>query len=138
MHEKSSRNAGDRFDDLRPGDDLGELRVTVSEAANRRYHEAAGVSHPALSAGALYPPIAANLTILLFQQVCADAVLQTRERLRCHRRAQAGTPLVVTGRITQRFVKRGREYADVEVDVADEAGALIWTSVATFTPAAAR
>ena len=35
------------------------------------------------SDGALYPPIAANLTILMFQKTCADAVLHTRQRLRC-------------------------------------------------------
>ena len=65
-------------------------RSTVSAAANERYWRAAGVDHPALAAGALYPPIAANLTVLCFGQLCPDAMIQTRQRLRCHR--VASTP----------------------------------------------
>ena len=125
------------FAALAPGTVLPPLSLTVSAEANRRYHEAAGVVHPALQAGALYPPIAANLTILLLQQTCHEAVLHTRQRLRSHRRAEAGTPLVVTGRVGDCFEKRGRWYMEVEATVSDEAGDPIWTSVATFTPTAA-
>src|SRR5262245_475403 len=37
------------------GTELGPLRVTVSPAANERYWASAGVDHPALREGALYP-----------------------------------------------------------------------------------
>ena len=84
MHDSTSS-----FADLAPGQVLGPLHLTVSPEANRRYFEAAGVSHPSLAAGALYPPIAANLTILLLQQTCAEPVLHTRQRLSCHRAAPA-------------------------------------------------
>ena len=100
----------------RPDQPLGPLRLTISAAANERYWRAAGVDHPALAAGALYPPIAANLTILCFQQTCPDAMIQTRQRLQCHRRAHAGAELVTTGRVVARYEKRGREYVDIEVD----------------------
>ncbi len=94
--------------------------------------------HPALEAGALYPPIVANLTVLCFGQVCADAMIQTRQILRCHRRVDAGTELVTTGRVTQRYDKRGRTYVDVETTVAtaDAPGEPVWTSEVSFTPAA--
>lgn len=129
---------GSVFDPLPPGTSLGTLDVTVSPAANERYWRAAGVDHDALRAGALYPPIAANLTILLFQRSCGAAMIQTRQRLRCHRAEHAGTPLVVTGRILDRYEKRGRAYLDVEAVVAAEArpDEPIWTSTVTFTPAA--
>src|SRR5436309_14833533 len=105
------------FSEMTPGTLLDPLRLTVSATANERYWRAAGVEHPALVAGALYPPIAANLTVLCFAQVCPDAMIQTRQHLRCHRRAEAGVELVTTGQVTQRYEKRGRTYVDVATTV---------------------
>jgi hypothetical protein len=126
------------FSALPAGADLGELRVTVSATANERYWRAAGVDDSALRAGALYPPIAANLTVLLFGAVCRDAVIQTRQHLRCHRRADAGIELVTTGRVVDAYEKRGRAYVDVEARVAtaDAPDHPLWDSAVTFTPAA--
>ena len=120
------------------GTELGALRLTVSAAANERYWRAAGVDHPALAAGALYPPIAANLTVLCFAQVCPDAMIQTRQHLRCHRRVPAGVELVTTGKVSRRYEKRGRTYVDVEtvVATADAPDAPVWSSEVSFTPAA--
>jgi hypothetical protein len=123
----------DRFGGARPGDRLGPLRFTVSAEANRRYWAAAGVDHRALRAGALYPPIAANLTILLFQTVAPKPLLHTAQRLRCHRRGAVGTELTVSGSVVERYEKRGREYAVVEARVSLAGGEALWTSVATFT-----
>lgn len=126
------------FAEMAPGTVLGPLALTISEAANRRYWQAAGVEHPALAAGALYPPIAANLTVLCFAQVCPDAMIQTRQNLRCHRRVDAGVELVTTGRVARRYEKRGRTYIDVETTVATAAAPAdtVWTSEVSFTPAA--
>src|SRR6478736_1075673 len=98
---------------LAPDQPLGPMRLPISAAANERYWRAAGVDHPLLGAGALYPPIAANLTILCFQQTCPDAMIQTRQRLQCHRRAPAGGDLITFGRVVARYEKRGREYVDI-------------------------
>jgi hypothetical protein len=126
------------FSQLRPGQEFGELRLTVSAAANERYWRAAGIDHPALRAGALYPPIAANLTVLLFGGVCPDPVIQTRQHLRCHRRTDADVELVTTGRVVDAYEKRGRAYVDVEATVAtaDAPNTPLWASSVTFTPAA--
>jgi hypothetical protein len=120
------------------GDRLGPFEITISPAANERYWRAAGVSHPRLVAGALYPPIAANLTVLCFQQHCPHPMIQTHQHLQCHRVEQAGTPLAVTGAVRRRYEKRGREYVDVEVVVCATArpDEPIWTSTVHFTPAA--
>ena len=122
---------------LEVGEPLGPFEVTVSPAANERYWRAAGVEHPLLASGALYPPIAANLTILMFQQRCPHAMIQTRQLLRCHRVEQAGTALVATGRVVARYEKRGREYVDVEATITSAArpGEALWTSTVSFTPA---
>jgi hypothetical protein len=122
-----------RFGGAAVGDRLGPVTFTVSATANERYWAAAGVDHPALRAGALYPPIAANLTILLFQTVAPKPLLHTAQRLTCHRRGEAGSSLTVAGVVLERYVKRGREYAVVEAVVALEDGSPLWTSVATFT-----
>jgi hypothetical protein len=117
---------------------LGPFACTVSAAANERYWRAAGVSHPALEAGALYPPIAANLTILMFLETCPHPMIQTSQVLQCHRAVDAGTPLVVTGHVTARYEKRGRAYVDVEANIATAAAPdePVWTSTVSFTPTA--
>ncbi len=125
------------FDRLVPGTLIGPLTLAVSREANERYWSSAGVDHPSLRAGALYPPIAANLTILAVQTVVDDALLQTAQRVVCHRRADAGVELTVTGRVTERFEKRGRDYAVVTAEVTLLDGAPLWTSVATFCAAGA-
>ena len=126
------------FSELTRGTVLGPLRLTVSAAANERYWRAAGVDHPTLAAGALYPPIAANLTVLCFAQLFPDAVIQTRQHLRCHRRVTAGVELVTTGRVARRYEKRGRSYVDVETTIvaADAPDDPVWTSELSVTPAA--
>lgn len=121
-----------RFGGAVPGQPLGPVEFAVSEAANDRYWAAAGIDHPARRAGSLYPPMAANLTILLFQTVATRPLLHTAQRLVTHRMIRAPLTVTVTGIVTDRFEKRGREYAIVEVTVAHDA-APIWTSIATFT-----
>jgi hypothetical protein len=133
MHDLSNT-----WSSLAPDQPLGPMRLTISVAANERYWRAAGVDHPLLRAGALYPPIAANLTVLCFQQTCPDAMIQTRQRLKSHRIAQAGTDLVTFGRVVARYEKRGRDYVDIEVAVitTDAPDQPLWTSWVTFTPTA--
>jgi hypothetical protein len=129
---------GTGFTELAPGTVLEPLRLTISAAANERYWRAAGADHPVLGAGALYPPIAANLTVLCFGRLCPDPVIQTRQLLRSHRRVDAGAELVTTGRVTARYTKRGREYVDVETTIATSSAPdePVWTSLVSFTPAA--
>ena len=123
------------FSELEAGTPLEPFAVEISAAANDRYWDGAGVQHPLRTAGALYPLIAANLTILTFGRLCAEAMIQTRQRLVCHRRADAPATLVTTGRISERYERRGREYVVVETMVrADESP--LWSSTVVFTPAA--
>jgi hypothetical protein len=123
------------FRDLEVGTVLGPLTLAVSQAANERYWSSAGVDHPALRAGALYPPIAANLTVLLVQTVFDRPLLQTAQEVRAHRRADAGVELTTTGTVTDRFEKRGRDYLVVTAEIALPDGESLWTSVATFCEA---
>src|SRR5215475_12061229 len=107
--EEGSPGVSSAWDELHPGQALGPLRLTVSAEANERYWRAAGADHPRLRAGALYPPIAANLTILCFQLTVPDAMIQTRQRLVCHRAALSGGELITTGTVADRYEKRGRD-----------------------------
>src|SRR6478736_6305874 len=92
---------------------FGSVTYAVSEAANDRYWRAAGIEHPARDAGVLYPPMAANLTILAFQTIAPDPLLHTAQTLTSHAIGHAPADLVVTGRVSGRFAKRGREYIEV-------------------------
>jgi hypothetical protein len=121
---------------LAEGVELGPLPLTVSEAANDRYWAGVGIEHPARQAGWLYPPMAANFTVLLVQSRLTEPLLHTAQRLECHRGRQAPADLVVKGVVTRRFVKREREYMVVEAVVSVVGAEPLWTSIATFTPVA--
>ncbi len=71
------------------GQALGPITIDVSAEASDRYWRAAGIDAPARDAGLLFPPMAANLTILLFQTIASRALLHTKQRLVCHRRPPA-------------------------------------------------
>jgi hypothetical protein len=143
------------------GTPLAPFTVEISAAANDRYWDGAGVEHPLRRAGALYPLIAANLTVLTFARLCPDAMIQTRQRLVCHRRADAPATLRTTGTVSERYERRGRTYIVVETEISlDEdvpaplvasacgapfeasllpsvaAAPILWTSTVVFTPAA--
>jgi hypothetical protein len=124
------------FADLEPGMPLPPLTLAISAAANDRYWDGAGVEHPLRTAGALYPLIAANLTVLAFGGLCADPVIQARQRLVCHRRAHAPATLLTTGAIADRYERRGRTYVVVDAAIALDDGDPLWSSSVVFTPAA--
>lgn len=123
------------FAALEVGQLLGPLPLTVSAAGNVRYWNAAGVDAAPLRAGALYPPIAANLTVLLLQTATSRPVLQVGQRIVNRRVVKADTPLVIEGLVTERFARRGREYAVVHAAIRTAGpgdGEPLWASVATF------
>jgi hypothetical protein len=123
------------FSQVAAGAPLEPFTLAISAAANDRYWDGAGIEHPLRRAGALYPLIAANLAVLSFARLCPDAMIQTRQRLQCHRRADAPATLRTTGRVSERYERRGRTYivVDTEVAVDDEP---LWSSLVVFTPAA--
>ena len=118
------------------GATLPPYTVAVSPAANDRYWRSAGIDHPTLRAGALYPPLAANLVILTVQQVDLTALLHTRTRLVAHRIAHAPAELTVTAWVTDRYERRGRRYVVLTADVTtSESPEPIWTATNTVTAA---
>jgi hypothetical protein len=119
------------------GTTFGPVRYEVSEAANDRYWEGAGLVHPARTAGFLYPPMAANLTILAFQTVVPAPLLHTHQTLVAHGAAHAPAALVVAGVVSRRFAKRGREYVEVATEIGTDDDLHLWTSIATFVEAGA-
>jgi acyl dehydratase len=120
--------------DCGPGTPIGPHRVTLRPEANERYWRAAGLDHPVLAAGAAYPLVCANATVLAWLDTCPTPVIQTRQRLRTHRLVATPVELETTGSVVERSERRGREYAVVRVDVATVDGDLVWTSEVDFTP----
>jgi acyl dehydratase len=123
------------FAQIAAGTPLEPFELEISAAANDRYWDGAGVEHPLRTDCVLYPLIAANLTVLTFNQLCAEAMIQTRQRLVCHRRADAPATLRTTGFVSERYERRGRDYIVVETEV-HERGTTVWSSTVVFTPAA--
>ena len=117
------------------GTTFGPVPFTVPDEANDRYWRAAGIDHPARRDGMLYPPMAANLTILAFQTIAPDPLLHTHQTLVAHAAARAPADLEVYGQVSRRFAKRGREYVEVTTEIATADGTHLWTSIATFVEA---
>ena len=124
------------FAELGAGTPLEPFTVTISAAANDRYWDGAGVEHPLRRAGALYPLIAANLTVLTFAN-------------RVRRRDDPDPPapgvppagrrpatLRTTGSVSERYERRGRTYVVVETEITLDDDISLWTSTVVFTPAA--
>ena len=131
-----SEPAASPFSDLTVGDAFGPVSYDVSAAANDRYWHAAGIEHPTRTTGFLYPPLAANLTILALQTVAPAPLLHTHQTLISHRSLAAPAALTVHGSVTKRFAKRGREYLEVTAAITSDDSPL-WTSIATFIAAGA-
>ncbi len=125
----------DPFAGLRPGAVLGPFALTISAAANDRYWQGAGIDHPLRRAGALYPLIATNLTVLTFQQHCPAAMIQTHQHLVCHRRVDAPATLETVAAVVDLWERRGLAYIGVRAAITCE-GTDLWTSTVHFTPAA--
>jgi hypothetical protein len=124
------------FGGVTVGTTFGPVSYAVSAEANDRYWRAAGIEHPLRRAGFLYPPLAANLTILAFQTIAPDPLLHTHQTLVAHDAAHAPADLAVYGQVSRRFAKRGREYVEVTTEVAAD-DVHLWTSIATFVAAGA-
>lgn len=131
MHTNANDPAAP-FGGVPAGTLLGPASFEVSAAANDRYWRGAGVHPPPGRPATLYPPLAANLTVLLFRLVAPRPLLHTRHRLACRGRADAPACLEVRGAVTGREVKRGRDYATVEAAVTLDDGTPLWKCVATF------
>jgi hypothetical protein len=137
-HPRDTAPAADPpFSGALPGTALGPVEYGVPATANDRYWRAAGIEHAARDAGVLYPPMAANLTIMAFQTIAPAALLHTAQRIECHAAATAPNTLTVTGSVTGRFERRGRDYIEVTTIITDAADTHLWTSVATFIEAGA-
>ncbi len=120
---------------IRAGTALGPFTLELSAAANERYWRAAGLTHPSLVGGALYPLIAANVTVLTWLERCAEPMIQTRQRLWVHDRAAVPARLTAVGSVTSREVRRQRDHLTLRVDITQSERPL-WTSEVGFTPAA--
>jgi acyl dehydratase len=125
-----------KWSEISGGTAIGPSQLDLSPAANERYWRAAGLDHPLLLAGAAYPLIAANCTVLAWLATCPEPMIQTRQHLICHRTATSPLTLRTTGIVETRHTRRGRDYVTIRVEIVESAGRPIWTSEVDFTPVA--
>lgn len=120
-----------------PGADLGTLELSISAEANDRYWRGAGISHAARHDALLYPPMAANFTMMLIQQSLPMGLLHTWGRLTARSANTAPADVTVSGQVRGRFVKRQRDYFVVASSVSTTEGAL-WDGEQEFAVARSR
>jgi hypothetical protein len=127
-------NHASGFGGLVEGRELGPLEVTITPEANERFWTGVGVDHPAIAEGVLYPPIGVQFAIMLTRAAVApDEVLHAGQTLQCHRVAHAGTPLVTSATVRNRYDKRGRTFVEVASETVTADGREpVWSGVSTF------
>lgn len=111
--------------DLEAGDEMGPVRYRVSPFTVREYCHAVEIGHEAFqgAADAVAPPTLVHLDKLkLYEAACPagtgpDARLHVEFDATWHAPVMAGTDVVVSGRVTERYVKRGRTYVVTEIEL---------------------
>lgn len=121
-----------------PGIDLGVLDLDVSAEANDRYWRGAGIDHEAREAGLLFPLMGVNFTMLLIQRTVRTGVLHTWGRIRSHAGVAAPAPLIISGHVVERWVRRSRDYFTVVSEVRDAEGDALWTLESDFAASVPR
>jgi hypothetical protein len=115
--------------DLEAGDRLGPVDVVISAFQVREYCHANEMhqscfqdeDHP------IVPPTMAHLEKLRFYTLYCPEGCGPNARVhytfdvRWHAAVRAGHPLVVAGVVNSRYMKRGREYMDVDITMHDKA-----------------
>lgn len=114
---------GRYISDLEAGDDLGRVFYTVSAFTVREYCHAVEMSAE-MFLGAdnpVAPPTLVHLDKLKLYEVACPGGTGPSARLHVefdatyHAPVNVGTEIEVTGRVTERFVKRGRTYVITEI-----------------------
>ena len=111
--------------DLDRGDVLGPVQYTMSRFVVREYCHAVEMHQPCFQEGAnpIAPPTLVHLDKLrLYRHACPggtgpDARVHYEYDATIHAPVLAGTRLSVKGTVTDRYVKRGRDYVILEIDM---------------------
>lgn len=116
--------------DLSEGDILGPVDYTVSAFTVREYCHSVEISHEAFLGvdKPIAPPTLVHLDKLKLYEAACPAGTGPSARLHIeydatfHDVIPVGEPVEVLGRVTERFVKRGRTYVVTEIDMRAKAG----------------
>jgi hypothetical protein len=115
--------------DLEEGDRLGPVDVVISAFQVREYCHANELHQPCFQDedSPVVPPSMAHLEKLRFYTMYCPEGCGPNARVhytfdvRWHGAVRAGHPLVVAGVVRSRYMKRGREYMDVDITMHDKA-----------------
>jgi hypothetical protein len=109
--------------DLVEGDRLGPVEVVISPFQVREYCHANEMHQPCFqdSARPLVPPTMAHLEKLRLYTLCCPEGCGPNARVHYtfdvtwHAPIHAGDPLLVEGVVSRRYLKRGREYVEMDI-----------------------
>ncbi|HEY8449902.1 MAG TPA: hypothetical protein VIL95_05410 [Bacillota bacterium] len=116
-------------EELEVGMPLGPLELVVTPELNREQLAALGLEATHLDGvdGPWVEPsvLARNYARLLRHHHEAQGMIHVACEFRLFRRVRAGERLRISGRIADKFVKRGRPYVVIETQTEDEQGRLV-------------
>lgn len=141
---------GRYISDLEPGDELGPTEITFSPFASREYAHSNELYHPFFHAGGpelhFAPPTMIHTGKLrLFRDACPggkgpDARVHIEFDADFHEPVPTGKKLTLSGKVIDRYVKKGRTYIRtvIEVRAADDGRLLVSytdTNLLAYKPA---
>ena len=121
-----------RFEDVNVGDELGPVKHHVTESMIREYAEATGDMQPWHTRGA--PPYAGVIGHPMMATIFSTRLLgrsgidrpsggiHAKHEYEFHGAVRAGQTVVTTGRIIEKYERRGRKYVVCESLTVDESG----------------
>lgn len=134
-HREESVATGRYTSDLTEGDELGPVEYTMSRFIAREYGHASELHQPCFQGltDAIAPPTLVHIDKLRLYKVACPAGAGPSARIHyefdaeIHEPVRVGTRVVSAGKVTSRYVKKGREYivTDIEMRAAEDRRLLI-------------
>jgi hypothetical protein len=142
MSERDNRQRADvAFHELPVGYDLGSVEYEMSEDLVRRHLQATGQTEYPPAAGDRYAPVsvlASDGIRLAEVRFDIGESVHAGQRLEVMELPIVGTRVTVSGRVTDKFEKRGRQFVVMELTSVDDRGRLlargVMTGVARYRP----
>jgi len=118
-----------RYEAVEAGQRLGPIQYRVDPELVRGQLRAVGqpvpvfLTDPAIDTLLIEPSLyARNYIRLLRADFMVEGVIHSRSELALKRPARAGQLLTVTGRVAEKYLRRGRPYVVIESETFDESG----------------
>ncbi len=113
------------YENLTEGQQFSPVEFSVTESMKESFQscfhvddrQLADAGLPKDEDGFVNPVLVANFTAMKAALIWPTGVLHAREQMRCHEPVACGEPLRIEMRLKQKFVKNGRKFAVLAIEV---------------------